>query len=194
MKKHTIIGISGTQGSGKSTLAAALVAHYSGLHMKFAKVLYDLHEAIRKVMKSYDYEMMPKDGRLLQLLGTEWGRNTLGQNIWVDLTKRAILSAVEQVEKWDKAFIVVDDTRFENELEMFHALKKEYPDWKIVTIRLEADEDTRRARAEGWRSDTNHPSETGLNHRVSEFDLLIDTARTSKEHVFDIVRREIEAN
>jgi dephospho-CoA kinase len=194
MKKHTIICISGKQGSGKTTLAASLVNKYSGTHMKFATPLYEMHEAIRGVLQKYDYEMPKKDGKLLQLLGTEWGRNTLGQNIWVSLTATSIRNLITQLERWhDKAFIVVDDARFENELEMFYSLRDLNPEWNVYTVRLEADEETRKARADAWRDAVDHPSETGLDLRLDDFDMVLSTKALFKEEVFERVCQEIEA-
>ncbi len=192
MNKHIIICISGKQGSGKTTLAEELVKKYSGLHMKFAKVLYDIHDAAREVLGRYGYEMKKKDGKFLQVVGTEWGRNTLGQDIWRDLTRNAIMQAVVDITKWDKAFIVVDDARFDNELDMFHQLAKENPEWNVVTIRLEASEAVRKARCSEWRQDTNHPSEIGLDHRLDDFDIIVSTEIMSKEHVFGLICAEIE--
>jgi hypothetical protein len=181
MKKHTIVGISGKQGSGKTTLAKSLISKYSGIHLKFADPLYKMHEAIRGVLKEFDYEMKPKDGKLLQLLGTEWGRNTLGQSIWCSLTANKIVNTVLEIDKWDKAFIVVDDARFENELDLFKALKEIHPDWNVLTIRLECPETQREGRADDWRPATDHPSEVGLDGRLKDFDLVINTGMDSAE-------------
>lgn len=194
MKQHTIVCISGKQGSGKTTLAKALCKHYSGSHLKFATPLYEMHDAIKEILEvKYSYQMKEKDGKLLQLLGTEWGRNTLGQNIWADLTRSAIESAVNTLERFnDKAFIVVDDARFENELEIFMKFKSHFPEWRVLTVRLEAEELARKGRADSWREDAYHPSEIGLDHRVNDFDLILNTVEHTAESSFLKVCSEIE--
>lgn len=67
-----------------------------------------------------------------------------------------------------KSLIIVDDCRFENE---FDALPE------ALRIRLEAREEVRRLRADSWREDVFHPSETGLDKYCEEgkFDLVFNT-------------------
>ena len=191
MKKHIIIAISGKMGSGKTTLAESLVEKYAGVHLKFADPLYRMHEAIRNILDDYGYIMKPKDGKLLQLLGTEWGRETLGQNIWADLTENRIKQEIDDSEELEQeAFIVVDDLRFDNELNLFKSIQD--PRFKIIKIRLEASEEIRRERCSDWRENTAHPSEIGLDHRTSEFDMVIHTDVLSQEEVLNVVCTEIE--
>ena len=47
---------------------------------------------------------------LMQTLGTEWGRDLIDQNIWVN----AMRSHMEQTEE----FVIIPDVRFESEAEM----------------------------------------------------------------------------
>lgn len=193
LTKHTIVAISGKQGSGKTTMATALVKLYSGTHMKFAGPLYEMHEAIRAVLAKYGIEMPKKVGELLQYLGTEFGRKLFGDDVWVRCIHNAILNATEQLDRWnDKAFIVVDDARFENELDMFLRLRDTCDDFTILTIRLDADEKTRKLRAEGWRDNVNHASETGLDLRLDDFDMRINTETASADEALFAVCQAIE--
>ena len=61
-----------------------------------------------------------KDPIMLQLWGTDYRRNSISKNYWVDIIKEKI----KQLD--DKDYIVmIPDTRFKNELELKNQLKKE---------------------------------------------------------------------
>lgn len=163
-----IILISGKQGSGKTTLAKNLVERLGAIHLKFADPLYEIHEAIRKVADKWQIPFDQKEGRLLQLLGTEWGRACKGENVWCD----ALFNKVSVLE--DNNIIIIDDCRFKNEFYRFKDI--------AVTIRLVANENDRRKRADSFRDDTNHPSEIDLDDIPDEqFDLTIDTGIFQKD-------------
>jgi hypothetical protein len=53
----------------------------------------------------------------LQTLGTEWGRQLLGANVWANLTKQNINRLLRKGEK-----IIVDDVRFQNEVDVIGEL------------------------------------------------------------------------
>ncbi len=167
--------ISGKQGSGKSTTAKAVAdaARASGKYyfifpFKFAGPLYELQNMVLDRMQYYTGKpRVEKDGVLLQLLGTEWGRKNIHENVWVDALKKKI---EDDVKGWNrsKILIIIDDCRFENEFDAF-------PD--ALRVRLEAPEETRKPRTESWRENTGHPSETSLDDYAARgrFDVVLWT-------------------
>lgn len=154
-----IVLISGKQGSGKSTLANGIQAYWLGRamgvceHFCFAEPLYDMHNlCLNYLRKEAGIDRGNKDGVLLQLLGTEWGRKTVDENIWVNIMKHRIRTL--ESENRHNPLVVVSDCRFQNELDAFpQALK----------VRLECDRDIRKGRAHSWRDSENHQSETDLD-------------------------------
>jgi energy-coupling factor transporter ATP-binding protein EcfA2 len=171
-----VILISGQQGSGKTTLSNLLLKVFESEYikltpMKFADPLYAMHEALRGVCKEWDIPFGGKEGELLQFLGTEWGRNKRGADVWVNAVKSRIASAADSDPE---ATIVIDDCRFKNE---FYA----FPD--ALRVRLVAPESVRKVRADGWRENTRHISETDLDDLAGEFDLIIDTSTDNKLQV-----------
>ena len=178
-----IILISGKQGSGKSTLSSGLFCTLSGVGvrvavLKYASPLYEMQEAIRRVATKYEIPFDKKEGRLLQWLGTEWGREIKGYDTWVNAAK---------VSAWqsDRDWIVFDDCRFENEFDAF-------PD--AYTIRLACSRDLRKYRAEGWRDSEDHPSETGLDsyEAAGKFHLYLSTGSMPAEKVIEYSTQKIK--
>jgi DNA polymerase III delta prime subunit len=185
-----IILISGKQGSGKTTTARALISslyysylgEYFPIIKKFADPLYSLHDTILKEMQKMTGEAQPvKDGALLQVLGTEWGRKSRGENIWVDILKHEIQRLSPSVA------VVIDDCRFENEFDAFP---------NALRVRLEASEEKRKLRADSWRENISHPSETGLDAYASQgkFDLYIrtDDPALSPDHATNLILAQIK--
>lgn len=170
-----IVLISGKQGSGKSTTAmsvANLAMHSTRygkvLKLRFAGPLYELHDLVLDRMQQYTGKApVPKDGVLLQLLGTEWGRAVFGPDVWVTALKKQIEIKTKPFLQ-ENILIVVDDCRFENE---FHA----FPN--ALRVRLRASQNVRKKRTDAWRDNTMHPSETGLDKFSAEerFDLYLQT-------------------
>lgn len=95
---------------------------------------------------------------LLQLMGTECGRDILHPNLWVN----AVISNYKPDSNW-----VITDMRFPNELK---AVKK-----RGVTIRVN------RAMATLGMLEDEHPSETALDG--AEFDYVIENNGTIKDLV-----------
>jgi hypothetical protein len=180
MHAKYLVLISGRQGAGKTTLQKLLIEKRNALSnhraaaVNFADILYEMHDAVRAVGDKYGImKKNPKDGPLLQVLGTEWGRNTIGDNIWVDALKKKIdlVSVREGVFAYDQSLFVVGDCRFRNEFDAFP---------KALRIRLNCMEALRRERCSMWRDNSSHPSEVDLDGYNEEFkfDKYFDTRET----------------
>jgi hypothetical protein len=171
-----VLFISGQQGSGKTTVASyvaqrAHAMHYSPHQMKFADPLYDMHDSIMDILRSYGHMPAPSVNRdLLQQIGTDWGRNTQGLDFWVNILKSRIDLMLTDV----KNIVIIDDVRFPNELD----LAKNYDS---CTVRLNASEDSRKNRAKKW-GNTAHSSENSLDLSTN-FDAIFDTTNAQLEDV-----------
>lgn len=193
--KPQVILISGKQGSGKTTIAKALYEKLFNQDknnfvklMRFADTLYEMHDACREILNKYmPVDLSKKDGNLLQLLGTEWGRKTLGDDVWVKIAQKNVDIVFNYLnDDSHRAFFIFQDCRFENEFDAFpEALK----------VRLWCSEPVRKRRAEMWRENTNHPSETGLDayQAQNKFDLLFYTEGESVEYIVNKILEELKA-
>lgn len=174
-----VVMISGKQGSGKTSLSKAILPALmqqglAAVALKFADPLYLMHDAVYGVLAQFGIpKPATKDGDLLQLLGTEWGKSKFGEAVWANLLKNRVSILQEQIEKatpdypYERVY-VVDDLRFPIEFDA-------YPE--AIKIRLECDRDLRKARAEYWREKEFHRSEVELDSYSAgnAFDLVIDT-------------------
>lgn len=120
-----IIGFSGPAGAGKSTAAKHLVDSCGFQLVKFAGPLKamlraiipgdDQNEWIEGSLKESVHPVLGVTPRhAMQTLGTEWGRNCIGQDLWINLARESIVAAGGDV--------VVDDVRFQNEVDLIRSL------------------------------------------------------------------------
>jgi energy-coupling factor transporter ATP-binding protein EcfA2 len=148
-----LIGFTGPMGCGKSTAIECLRQLHGPTHLfKFAQTLYDLQELIYgRIEHVYQRPKgFVKDRKLLQWLGTDWGRETLSPTIWVDLWKADVSSTLEH---YPRHFLVCDDVRFDNEADAIHELGG-------VVVSITADRALERiTTANGIQ---NHKSEAGI--------------------------------
>lgn len=110
-----LIGIAGPARAGKDTLCSYMLDNLDGVWLRssFADPLKEMLRAIgvdcsddKKAVVSDDYGVTPR--HMMQTLGTEWGRQTIDNDIWVKAFAR--LNAGKCV--------IVPDVRFENEAEL----------------------------------------------------------------------------
>ena len=119
-----IIGLSGLKGSGKSTAANFLVED-GFVKMSFAEPIKRMLACVGLSSEELygDRKQEPSyilDGKTpryaMQTLGTEWGRDLISPNIWVNIIKNGI-------KELGGNFIVIDDCRFPNEIAMILDMK-----------------------------------------------------------------------
>ena len=179
-----VIGIySPYPGAGKSTLAARLNMRYGYARMKMAGPLKEMLRAYlySQGLKSSEIEDMIEGSakhiphyalndrtprHAMQTLGTEWGRNCMGEDFWVE-------AASEQIEHVlnNGLNVVVDDVRFPNEMDMIRDLGG-----IVVRIRRPALEKAhRKPWYKRWFS-SSHSSEGSLDRMV--FDMEITNGYT----------------
>lgn len=190
--KNIVVLISGKQGSGKTTLSENLFIRFITMHslvdvsrLKFADPLYDIHTQIHEVMARYGENFTGVDGKLLQLLGTEWGRNHIRKSLWVDVARRRIQKIIAMDDFIRKyRVMIIDDSRFPDELTAFDDL------CTTIKVRLEADEPTRKKRALKWRDNTTHPSEIALDV-YKNWDIIIRSDEYSADEICEITMEAI---
>jgi hypothetical protein len=125
----TIIGFAGRKGSGKDT-AARVFEEHGYVHLKMAgglKCMLHAFLAYQGVQDSVVYRMLEGDlkeipteflgGRspryAMQSLGTEWGRNLISEDLWIE----AFLNAAFEAQT-----VVCSDVRFPNEVEAIQSV------------------------------------------------------------------------
>jgi chloramphenicol 3-O-phosphotransferase len=194
--KVQIVVISGKQGAGKTTTSDALkkLLHStmtSVYPMAFATHIYAMHNFCRTYLNSLGIAtpslVKVKDGPLLQFLGTEWGRKTYGDSIWIDCARGEMEKEKRLAEKagYKRLIFVFSDARFENEFSAFP---------EALRVRLECPREARKIRCEMWRDNEMHPSEIGLDEHVhaGKFDMIFDTMNSSPVHCATMIAAQLD--
>ena len=114
-----IIGLSGYAQSGKDTVAELLCLNYNFKRISFALPIRDAvftlnpllsdNSRVEDLVNEYGWEVAkanPEVRRLLQVFGTEVGRNLFGENFWIE-------QAFKRAEEYER--VVFSDVRFPNE-------------------------------------------------------------------------------
>ena len=116
MHNFPIIAITGSARAGKNTLGEFILSEYSGylygfadpIRAMLAQINVDMNTQYYKDHKEENVPWLGKSPRqLMQTLGTEWGRNMINPDIWVNPAK-------EYFKKYGPGMIITD-LRFENE-------------------------------------------------------------------------------
>ncbi len=151
-----VIGIQGAMGAGKSTVRMHLVKEYGAKWLPMAGPLKGglmgmgaTQDEIYGSKKAEPNELWGgKTNRFAQqAIGTEWGRNTISQDIWVNCVHRQIMDAMRDgIKGQEPLLIVIDDIRFPNEaamveefggeLWMIRRAESEYAPWKQKLIKF----------------------------------------------------------
>jgi hypothetical protein len=114
-------------GCGKSTVAQILWAEFGYQRISLADPMRmmmnalletvgveppDLGDTVAKNTMIEELPYTPTYRHLMQTLGTEWGRNNIGEHFWLKLWKYRVQAAMDLGHS-----VVCDDIRFPNELD-----------------------------------------------------------------------------
>lgn len=174
-QKPNIVALGGLAGSGKTELSDYMVGSLGYRRVKFADPIKRMLEELIRYNTGPEAQIDEyTEGSLkeiptnylggqsaryaMQTLGTEWGRQLIDPDIWVDAAYRQINRLVNS-----NSSVVVDDVRFPNELAMLNKLG-------ALTIWIER---------EGTIANTDHPSENSV--RRSDFSVLIENNGTVED-------------
>lgn len=156
-----IIGLAGAAGAGKGSVAAAIRRLTGWKELGFADPVYGAVAAITglTIDELHDRNIKEKTilwigkspRELLQLLGTEWGRNTIKPTIWIE---RALALAGENA--------VITDLRFDNEAQAIH--ERGGVVWRVL----------RPSHSCLSRSAAEHSSEAGVSPDLIDLDIWND--------------------
>lgn len=118
-----VIGITGPARSGKDTVANFIVAARGGYRYSFADPIREMLKPLGIDMSDPYWQARKEDNiaalgasprKLMQTLGTEWGRHLINDNLWVLLAHQRLLQAGPGM--------VIADVRFENEARWVRAM------------------------------------------------------------------------
>lgn len=127
-RDRIVIGLLGRMQHGKSTLAKELRNYFGSRSVSsaFADPLKNMLFAIDlteaelwggEKMRPTSFLGGHTPRRAMQTLGTEWGRELIYQNIWVDAWERSLDRLSGHVD-----IVIIEDVRFVNEVEKVKAL------------------------------------------------------------------------
>lgn len=115
-----IVGLCGYTGAGKTTAAKALERR-GFVRVRFAAPLKDMLRALGLSAEAVDGAGRAQPNAILcghtprhalQTLGTEWGRQMIGADLWVNAWEQSALAALDY---GSACGVVADDVRFANE-------------------------------------------------------------------------------
>jgi len=190
--RKIVVGLTGAAGVGKSAFARDLIRNHGFRRLSLAD---PLKLMIRAVLASWGYNTAAQDywiegdgkerpcpalayrtPRLaMQLLGTEYGREGLDGDVWIN-------HLVKRIEANSASRIVVDDVRFDNEAE---AIITRLDGCNFVIV----GKDGKRPR----RDPGDHASEKGVNPNFLDATLVNDfTFEGVSEQVREVLLPTIE--
>ena len=184
IQNYDIIGIHGPLDGGKDTIARYIMKKYPNFtNYAMAKPLKEAAQVMfgfsslqledRKLKEEIDPFWGVSPRKVCQLLGTEFGRQMIRDDVWI---KRAELQIIKNKELGYKT--IITDVRFDNEAEWI----RKYPNSLLLYIEapnLNRDEKYNHASEAGIKFDSQtdikfvNDKSKGLNWLYQELELLL---------------------
>lgn len=127
-----LIGITGRAGTGKDTTADFLVETHGFVKIAFADPLRDGVKAMfglsdedlnNRAKKEAQIDWLGCSPRYaMQTLGTDWGREMIHPNLWLNITRRRVDRIMAMSPCQNINGIVISDVRFENEADWIRSM------------------------------------------------------------------------
>lgn len=180
MNKILVLGLSSKLGCGKNFCSNVIRKMINSQNdVELAHADHFKVDCVCKLDAEYEkvfFEKDEKTRRLLQISGTEEGRDKFGPNIWANTLKTWI--RVHR-DRGARVFFITD-VRFPNEIELLKSLEKEDSNIEVSIIRIIApirnkmrlDKET--SDPEKQKAIANHLSETALdNYPLDHYDYVL---------------------
>lgn len=124
--RYPFIAFTGLATCGKTTAASALC----DTRHQFKRVAFadPLKAMVAVLTEETDKDARPPElcGRSVreayQLLGTEWGRNMIGEDVWLRAAHRRFTRHLQHIRDGALGGLIVDDCRFANEAKLVREL------------------------------------------------------------------------
>lgn len=138
MTRAIVVGVGGPKSGGKGEVAKILVARHGFRTISLAETIKQMLITMgvppRYLREDKEAEI-PGFGvtgrRMMQTLGTDWGRDLIGENLWVNLWARDVERVTHEMLCDDlQPRICCDDVRFANEAAAIRALGG--VTWKVL--------------------------------------------------------------
>lgn len=179
-----IYGFSGKLGTGKNYIAEKLFTSMMPKANTLVMALADQIKVECCVKDRVDFELAfhKKDEatrKLLQIRGTEEGRDKYGDDIWI----RYLDTWIQVYEERGIERVIITDIRFPNELEWIRtkggiAIRVEAPERNRDELMRESGGDSKI-----YEAISTHSSETGLDDKILEFDYIINNDYVDEDEV-----------